>query len=389
MASMNIAPSFAFRLLRFAIAACLLAGVLGAQTDHIDALHAEASAAEESGDLGTAIAKYQEILKIDPKLAPAYNNLGALYFKQGQFHDAAAVLERGLKVDASMSSASALLGASLYQMGEYGKARPYLEAALKAHATDDTAELLLVNNLTKLGEFETAAAHLQKLAKRQPGNERVWYLLGRVYMQLSEQALGKINEIDPNSVWAHEISAELMESMKNYDGAIAEYKKAVEIAPKQPGVHFKLGDVYWSLSQWDNATEQFKEEQAIDPRNCMVEWKLGDILVQKGVENEQALGYVEKALGACPNLTEARADRGRLLIKMHREKEAIPDLSAAEKANPGEASTHFLLAQAYRGTGQSEEAKAEMKLFSELEGKTRNAAAERAGEVIKNNQAAH
>ncbi len=360
-----------------------------AQTDRIDSLHEEASAAEASGDLATAVAKYREMLKIDPKLAPAYNNLGALYFKQGQYQQAAEVLERGLKVDSSMSSAAALLGASLFEMGDYGKARPYLELAVKAHPNDNTAELMLVNDLTKLGEFETAAAHLQKLAKRQPDNQQLWYMLGRVYMQLSEQALGKINQIDPDSVWAHEISAELMESMKNFDGAIVEYQKAISIAPRQPGVHFKLGDVYWSLSQWDRAAEQFETEGQIDPKNCMVDWKLGDILVQKGVENEQALAHVEKALAACPKLTEARADRGRLLIKLHREREAIPELLAAEKANPAEPSNHFLLAQAYRATGQSADAQAEMKSFSELEGKARNAAAERASEVIKNGQAPH
>lgn len=357
--------------------------------DRADALHAEASSAEASGDLATAIEKYREMLKIDPRLAPAYNNLGALYFKQGQFQDAVDVLQRGLKIDPTMSSASALLGLSFFQMGEYAKARPHLEAAVKAHPTDNNAEFLLVNDLTKLGDFETAAAHLQQLAKRQPANERVWYLLGRVYMQLSEQALGKINQINPDSVWAHEISAELMESMKNYEGAVVEYKKALEIAPKQPGLHLKLGDLYWSLSQWENATEQFELEQQIDPRNCMVEWKLGDILLQKSVQTEEALSRVDKALAACPNLTEARADRGRLLLKLHREQEAIPELLAAEKANPAEPSTHFLLAQAYRATGRAEEAQTELKTFSELEQKTRNAAAERAGEVIKNNQTAH
>src|SRR6185437_7301072 len=164
-----------------------------------------------------------------------------------------------------------------------------LEAAVKAHPSDNNAELMLVNDLTKLGEFEAAAIHLQQLSKREPENERVWYLLGRVYMQLSEQALGKINQINPNSVWAHEISAELMESMKNYNGAIVEYKKALEVAPKQPGLHYKLGDVYWSLSQWDAAAEQFQQEQVIDPGNCMVEWKLGNILLQKSVEPEQSL----------------------------------------------------------------------------------------------------
>jgi tetratricopeptide (TPR) repeat protein len=375
-----------------ALALCAVSYALpfqSASEDRIETLYNEARSAAAANDFSTATAKYQEILKLAPRLGPAYNNLGALYFKQGRYREAADVLRRGLKVDPSMSSASALLGISLFQMGEYAEARPRLEAALKANTNDNNAELFLVNDLTKLGDFETAAIHLQQLAKRQPRDQHIWYLLGRVYMQLSEQALGKINEIDPNSIWAHEVSAELMESMKNYGGAIVEWKKAVEVAPRQPGVHYKLGDLYWSLSQWDNATEQFQQELAIDPGNCMTEWKLGDILLQKSVEPEQALAHVEKALAACPNLTEARADRGRALLKLHREQEAIPDLQAAEKANPSEPSTHFLLAQAYRATGKGPEAANEMQSFSELEGKARAASAERAQQVIKNNESAH
>lgn len=357
--------------------------------EKVESLHAEAKSAEDSGDLDTAAAKYQEILKLDPSLGPAYNNLGALYFKQGRFRDAANTLERGLKVDPHMSSASALLGMSLFQMGDYGKAKPRLETALAANPTDRNLELLLVNDMTKLGDFQTAASHLQHLAKLEPHDIQVWYLLGKVYMQLSEQALGKVNEIGPGSVWSHEISAELMESMKNYDGAIIEWKKAQEVAPKQPGLHFKLGDLYWSLSQWDNATEQFKQELAIDPNNCMVQWKLGDVLLQKSVEPEQAVARIDKALAACPNLIEARTDRGRLLLKLHREQEAIAELKTVEKSNPAEPSTHFLLAQAYRATGRSDEAQTEMKMFSELEGKARAATAERAQQAIQNSQSAH
>jgi tetratricopeptide (TPR) repeat protein len=381
---------FALRLtvLACAVTGCgLLWSQTGGSTDaQVDSLHAEAKTAEDAGDVATAAAKYREILKIEPELGPAYNNLGALYFKQGRFRDAANVLERGLKVDPHMTSASALLGMSLFQMGDYARAKPRLETALAANPIDRNLELLLVNDLTKLGYFEPAATHLQHLAKLEPQNIQVWYLLGKVYMQLSEQALGKVNEIGPNSVWSHEISAELMESMKNYNGAIVEWKNAVEAAPKQPGLHFKLGDLYWSLSQWDNATQQFEQELAIDPNNCAAEWKLGDILLQKSVEPEHALARVDKALSACPNLTEARADRGRLLLKLHREQEAITELKAVEKSNPVEPATHFLLAQAYRATGKREEAQTEMKTFSELEGKSRAETAKRAQEVIKNSQ---
>src|SRR5207249_663489 len=189
---------------------------------------------------------YESLLQSAPRLAPAYNNLGSLYLRQREYKKAAAVLEKGLKIDPKMSSASALLGMALYEMGDYAAAGRNLESALRGNPEDSNAELFLANDLIKLGDFERAAEHLRQLSQRQPENPEVWYLLGKVHMKLSEEALSKLSALDPHSVWVHEISGEVMESMKNYDGALLEYKKAVEVAPQQAGTHYHLGNAYWS-----------------------------------------------------------------------------------------------------------------------------------------------
>lgn len=355
----------------------------GANDPRVSKLYAEAKTAEARGDLAGAAASYESLLQVAPRLAPAYNNLGSLYLRQREFKKAAAVLEKGLKIDPKMSSASALLGIALYELGDYAGAGRNLESALRANPRDNNAELFLANDLIKLGKFEQAAEHLRHLSERQPENQEVLYLLGKVHMKLSEEALTKLNALDPNSVWAHEISGEVMESMKNYDGALLEYKKAVEVAPLQAGTHFHLGNAYWSLNMWDAATEQFRAELANDPSNCTAQWKIGNIILEQHGDSAGALKEVQKALDACPDLMEARVDRARALIKLDRHAEALKDLEAAAKADPGESSTHFLLAQAYRALGRTQEAQAEMKVFSKLEESARAKTAERAKEVLQ------
>ncbi len=184
-------------------------------------------------------------------------------------------------------------------------------------------------------------------------------------------------------MWAHKISGEIMESMKNYDGALIEYRKAVEMAPQQSGTHYLLGNAYWSLSMWDAASEQFRAELANDPGNCLAQWKLGNIVLEQRGDPAEALANVQRALDACPNLMSARVDRARSLVKLDRPAEAVSDLEAAEKADPAEPSTHFLLAQAYRALGKTQEAQAEMKLFSKLEESARAATAERAKQLLQ------
>jgi len=349
----------------------------------VQELYAQAKAAEARGDLAAAAQIYESLLQVSPRLAPAYNNLGALYLKQHEYRKAATILERGLKIDPKMFSTLALLGITRYEMGDYAGARRSLEAALRASPKDDNMELFLANDLIKLDELNLAADHLRQLSQRQPRNQEIWYLLGKVHMKLSEQALSKLNEIDPNSVWSHEISGEVMESMKNYDGALIEYKKAVEMAPQKSGTHYLLGNAYWSLRMLDAANEQFQAELINDPANCLARWKIGNIVLEQRGNPEEAFANVEKALSVCPNLMAARVDRGRALMKLDRHAEAVKDLEMAEKSDPAEPSTHFLLAQTYRALGRTQEAEAEMKLFSKLEESARAATAERAKQLLQ------
>jgi tetratricopeptide (TPR) repeat protein len=372
-------------LLILCVSTRLLSQSKSPETDpRVEELYAEAKSAEARGDAAEAVAKYESILQIAPGLAAAYNNLGALYLRQHEYEKAVAALERGLKIDPKMPSASALLGISLYEMGDYANARSRLEAALRANPKDSNVELTLGNDLIKLGEPEAAASHFQQITHREPKNQEAWYQLGKVYMQLSEDALVKLQKIDPDSVLVHEVSGEIMESMNNFDGAIIEYKKAVEMAPQQPSTHYKLGNAYWSISQWDAATQQFQAELANDPRSCSSYYKLGDIILEQHGDPQAALAEEDKAVGICPNLADARQDRARALLRMDRSQDALPDLQAAVQASPDDPSIHFLLAQAYRSLGRTQDAQTEMQLFSKLEEKERAAKAARAQQVMQN-----
>jgi len=350
----------------------------------VEELYSGAQAAEGRGDVDQAILDYESILKISPTLSAAYNNLGALYLRQREYAKAVDVLEKGLRINPKMPSASALLGTSLYEMGDYARARPQLELALRAHPKDSNIELTLASDLVKLGEPEAAASHLQQITRREPKNEDAWYELGRLYMQLSQIALTNLQQIDPNSVLVHEVSGEIMEDMNNFDGAIVEYKKAVEMAPQRPGTHSKLGNAYWSISEWDSAAKEFNAELANDPRSCMSFYKLGDIVLEQHGDPQAALDQLNKSVAICPNLTEAREDRARALLRMDRYQDALPDLDAAAHATPDDPNVHFLLAQAYRSLGRADEAKAEMQLFSKLEESARAATAARAQQVMQN-----
>jgi tetratricopeptide (TPR) repeat protein len=360
-----------------------------ADDPRIDQLYVAAKAAQARGDITGAINNYEELLRAAPHLAPAYNNLGMLYLNEHNYPKAAEILRAGLAINPHMPSASALLGMALFESGNYAESRSALDAALKANPADDNAELLLAKDLIQLKDIDAASAHLRLLSQRDPQNQEVWYLLGEIYMQLSEQALAKMNAIDPASPLVHEVSGEMMEDMKNYQGALVEYKRAVEMAPDRAGTHYRLGNLDWKLSQWDDALAEFHAELKNDPYDCSAWAQTGNILITQQSQPETGLADVEKALQLCPDLAQAHVDRGNALVKLGRNQEAVVELKVAARENPEDPMPHFLMARAEKALGDNSQANAEMQIYAALLSRASEAVAAHAAEVEKATQNIH
>jgi tetratricopeptide (TPR) repeat protein len=351
-------------------------------TPQVQTLYAQAKAAQQGGDNAAAIEKYRAMLKLAPHLAPAYNNLGRLYFNEHDYSRAVQALKQGLELNPDMPTASALLGLSYLELGEDEKAEPLLEAAVRANPNDDNAEMALARGLIHLRRYDEATPYLKSFLGRHPEDQQAWYMLGKTYLQLSEDALGKINQIDPNSVVAHEVAGEIDESMHNYDGALVEYKKAVDMAPLQPGTHMHMADTFSVMGKWDSAQTEFKAELANDPNNCKARWMLANATLEANGSTEDALSGLNQSIDRCPTLMQARVDRARALIKLGRQKEALPDLLMAEKDSPKEPSIHFLLSQVYKADGQTAEAQQELRTYAQLQREAAEAVAGQASDAI-------
>jgi len=358
-------------------------------TPDVQQLYAQAKAAQQHGDSATAIEKYRAMIKLAPHLAAAYNNLGMLYFNEHDYTHAAEVLERGLELQPDMPSASAMLGMSYFQLGMNEKAEPFLRAALHASPTDDNVEMILAHILINLRKYDEAASYLNNFLERNPKSQEAWYLLGKTYLQMSEDSLKKINEIDPNSVVAHEIAGEIDESMHNYDVALVEYKKAIDMAPHQPGTHMHMANAYWLIGKWESAQDEFKAELANDPNNCTAQWKLANAMLEANDSSEDALSELNQSIERCPTLMQARVDRARALIRLGKQGDALPDLQMAIKDSPGEPTIHFLLASVYRAQGKTAEAQQEMRAYAQLQREASEAVAGQANDANTIKSAAH
>lgn len=282
-----------------------------------------------------------------------------------------------------------MLGMSYFQLGENEKAEPLLRSALHNEPSNNTIEMMLAHLLINLKNFDDAAFYLHDFLKRNPKNQEGWYLLGKTYLQMSENALAKVHEIDPDSVVAHEIAGEIDASMHNYDLALVEYKKAIDLAPKSPGTHMHMGDAYWYIGKWQSAETEYAAELQNDPNNCLARWKLANSILEANDSTEEALTHLNRSLEQCPALMQAHVDRARALIRLGRQVDALPDLVMAEADSPREPTIHFLLAAVYRAQGKSAEAQQEMRTYGTLQREASAATAQQANDANAIKSTAH
>ncbi len=384
-----------YRLLRSTPLALGLALALPAQhapdavTPEVQRLYAEAREAQSHGDAPTAIARYTEILRLAPRLAPAYNNLGLVYFKANDFAHAADTLRKGLAIDPHMATAETLLGLSDYRLARYAEARAELTKALATNPANNDAELALSRIEITTGNAAEGTAHLRDYLGRNPRDQEAWYLLGKTYLKLSEDSLAKVDQIDPDSSTAHVMAGEVNESMKNYDGALAEYNKAAAKDPGQPGIHYHLGNAFWLEEKYESAEAEFRAELRVDPVNCVTQWKLGNSILGANEPAAQALPVLDSAVSTCPNLMQARVDRASALLKLDQPQKALDDLQPAEQATPNEPSIHFLLSRAYKALGNNEQARTELQTYGRLQREASEATAKQAKDIFSVKEQAH
>jgi predicted Zn-dependent protease len=329
------------------------------------------------------------MIRLAPHLSAAYNNLGRLYFNERDYRHASQTLAEGLRLNPDMPTASAMLGMSYLETGQAEKAVEPLQTALRANPKDPLVEISLARVYIRLRKYDDAADVLKTYTEQNPHDQEAWYLLGKTYLQLSENSLGKINQIDPNSAVAHEVAGEIDESMHNYDGALVEYKKAIDLAPDQAEPHIHMANTFWSISKWDSAKREFEAGLVHDPNNCTAHWKLGNTILEANGEPGEALTHLNKAVELCPELMQARVERARALIKTGKHDQALPDLLLAEKESPDEPSIHFLLASVYRAQGKTAMAQEETRTYGRLQRKASEGVAAQANESIDIKSTAH
>lgn len=183
--------------------------------------------------------------------------------------------------------------AAYYNKEDWNKAATYAEKALKCEDVKENAESYLVSALTKtLKTKSDTIAYLKKL--NEINAEKYMAQIASLYnqigeKQLSEKILNNAIAANPSNKMAYAIKGENAMNDRNWDEAIKNFKKTVEIDPAFTAVWFNLG--VCASSKGFDLNEKLSNNGKISVED---DAKVKEVL-------KEAMGYYEKVRQLDPN----------------------------------------------------------------------------------------
>jgi tetratricopeptide (TPR) repeat protein len=313
---------------------CMLA--LSAQTPA--ALNQAGKQALSTGDLKTALARFQDAARLDPKNPQIQFNLGLTLARAGRPKDALPPLKIAAADSALSAEARYLLGGCYFILSDYS---PSVEA-------------------------------LQGLDQG-PRADHVLYLLEESYRRLGRvpeagEAFRQLNRRFPDSAWTHYLLGNAYEHDARLDQAIEEYKTALARDPVLPNARFSIGYLYWRQQDLDTAKSWFEQELARQPCHDLASFYLGQI-ARDGQDPKGAAQRYRQSLACEANSAEAHLRLGIALGELNQNAEALGELRRAAELAPDNPAVHYRLGLLYRKLGRTAESQAEYDTVRRLQAK--------------------
>ena len=152
-----------------------------------------------------------------------------------------------------------------------------------------------------------------------------------------------------------------------YDQAIEHLQRAIRLKPDYAPAINTLGNTYSAMGQWDKAIETYEKiiEDAFYGTPHFALSNMGVAYYHKK-DYAQAEHYFLEALKMNPDFINALAGIGTMYIDQGRYNEAVVKLGRAVRKDPKVGMLHFELGRAYRGQGDTVQARAEFAKAAEL-----------------------
>lgn len=161
-------------------------------------------------------------------------------------------------------------------------------------------------------------------------------------------------ELSPEDDRAHNNAGLLLASVGRFDEAVPHFEKALKVNPAYPDAHSNLGVALAGMGKLDEAIAEFEKALEVNPGSAEAHNNLGRVLVREG-KLDDAITHYQKAVEITPDSVSIQNNFGVALARQGRLDEAIAHFEKALSLGPDSAEAHNGLAVALVQQGRADE----------------------------------
>ncbi|MBL8150146.1 MAG: tetratricopeptide repeat protein [Blastocatellia bacterium] len=227
----------------------------------------EANKNFEDGQTDEAMGKYEEAIKLDPEFAPAYASIGNIYAQKGLHEMAALAFDKALSVAPNYAGTYLNFAVMQYEQGKINEAELSFKMALSLYPSSAAARVGLGNIYLSQKQYSKARNEYTKAVKLTRG-EGIEAL--NAYIGMGAACFYQ----------------------RDFEGAKLQYRRAIEIEPRNAVWHRAYGDSCRMLKQYEEATAAYEKALSINPKEARA--KIGLDWIAKFNEYKRTLAQYQQ-----------------------------------------------------------------------------------------------
>jgi len=296
-----------------------------------ETLYEEVRQLVESGSKREAVGGLRMLLAVYPDFALAHNDLGVLYYKEGEKEKARQHYEQAARLEPdNLTFQKNLADFYFLEAGDLeGALRIYLKV-LEANPTDLETLCVIGDVCVSLGKSEDAKVFYNRILELEPWNLDAQGKLDAIENGKSSEVRGRTSEIgDP---WGRKVGAQSAEEAYSHvhelvnggrqGEAIRELEKMVERYPDHALAHNDLGVLYYKDGVKEKSLRHYEHAARLEPENATFQKNLADFYCVEMGEFEKALKIYVRVLEDNPTDIETLITLGDICVSLGKMKDA-------------------------------------------------------------------
>lgn len=306
-----------------------------------------------------AKSEYEKAIALNPKLGPAYQNLGITLLATDPA-GAAAALQKAAELLPADARTKWMLGTALEDSGKLEPAIEQFEAAEKLDTKDAEIRISLGQALLRAGRGKEASVAFQDALALQPTGRALAQAhlgLGRAaiterHLDQGVSELAAYLQIEPSDAGVRIDRASALVDLGKDDDALAELDRASANGQEQLRALKLRSQIYWEKKRYDDALPVLQKAVALAPRDPDLLARLGRVYLQKK-DYADAVRFLAAAYNMNPGANDLLADaiEAEYLNKNYRE--ALAALDALAKREELPTGSWFMRAACYDNLGDA------------------------------------